>query len=132
MWRRIVVHPPVRPPPLPRPLPLVTPRRRVMREVALELLVGTGVLRVASTTCCPAVRPVAIWVTSGPAAPRVTRVTTGLPFFSTVTVLKVPMVCRAVLGTVRALTTWVMSMVTAAPAPSTRAEVVGLSRIVTG
>ncbi len=109
--------PPVPVPPSP---PMMTAPGAADRAVDVE--VGRAAVRSAMTTCCPAVIPVRICVTSLPTAPMVTgAVVAGAvvatPPASTSTLLCDPTVRIAELGTVSTPSTWPTVMDTEAPAP---------------
>jgi hypothetical protein len=95
-------------------------------------LVGNGVLMLARTTCSPTVRPEVIWVSTGPAAPTVTRTLVGLPAVKTVTKVMVPRLVTADVGTVTASWTCARVMDTVASEPANRVGTSPVSPTVTG
>jgi len=79
---------------------------------------GRVLVTVAITTVSPAASPEVICVRDESAAPTVTVTADGLPPLRTFTVEVVPLVCTALVGTVRTPTTWLMTTTTAADMPS--------------
>ena len=126
--------PPVRDPPpspaLPSPPagPPATPKRR-----ELVVFVGRAVLRSASTTCWPALRPDVIWVVSVPAYPVLTRARVTTPFLS-VWAMAWPLArgVSAELGTVSTLLTVPISRLTSAREPVASAGSASGTRTTTG
>jgi hypothetical protein len=116
---------PVPPSPLAAP---PTPRRR-----ELVVFVGRAVLRSASTTGWPAVRPEVTWVVSVPAYPVLTSARVATPFLS-VKAMAWPLArgVSAELGTVSTLLTVPISRATSAREPDARAGSASGTRTTTG
>src|ERR1035437_5775280 len=113
--------PPPPPPPKPRPAPPV-----------VVGVVGIVLVTVAMITVSPWARPDWISVREESAAPVVTVTEVATPFLSTWTVEVVPLVCTALVGTVRTPTTRLMITLMLADIPSRNAGWLPVTCTVTG